>query len=221
MSRDGIVYVHYGCSKFEQEKFNPIKNIPLFNKPSGGFWASSIDAKRGWKQWNQSSHHSYTREDNKVEFRLKEDARVLELHSVKDARAMKTLFAAPLPEELKRLNNENGIERTILCSIDFEAIAKEYDAIEYFLSDDPGLYDELYGWDCDSIVILNPDIVIQLEERQMDKNIVDSVLEDIEIKPKEPTYKQNLYDITEDVLEEDEHGQLSFMSYLDDTIIDR
>ena len=45
---------------------------------------------------------------------------------------------------------------------------------------------------------------MQLEERQMDKNIVDSVLEDIEIKPKEPTYKQNRYDITEDVLTEEE-----------------
>ena len=44
--------------------------------------------------------------------------------------------------------------------LDFEELKKEYDAIEVIISD--GLYYALYGWDCDSILILNKDIVEEL-----------------------------------------------------------
>ena len=50
--------------------------------------------------------------------------------------------------------------------IDFEkAVASGIDAIELHISDDTGsnisqqLYYLLYGWDCDSILIMNPDII--------------------------------------------------------------
>ena len=42
---------------------------------------------------------------------------------------------------------------------------KKYDAIELHLSDEvtddylESLYFKLYGWDCDSILIMNPDII--------------------------------------------------------------
>ena len=54
---------------------------------------------------------------------------------------------------------------------DFEEIMSlGYDAIDYRLSDEVGafafdsLYWCLYGWDCDSILILNKDIVIPITE---------------------------------------------------------
>ena len=43
------IYVHYGHKKFYKEMCGPIENIQLFTKPKGGFWASRIDAKFGWK----------------------------------------------------------------------------------------------------------------------------------------------------------------------------
>ena len=43
--------------------------------------------------------------------------------------------------------------------LDFEAIALKYDAIEVNISNDWKLYDALYGWDCDSILVMNKKII--------------------------------------------------------------
>ena len=50
---------------------------------------------------------------------------------------------------------------------DFEKImAMGYDVIDYRLSDDISgigkLYWCLYGWDCDSILVLNPNVIIPI-----------------------------------------------------------
>ena len=37
------------------------------------------------------------------------------------------------------------------------------DAMWVDISADRDLYMELYGWDCDSIVVFNPDIIEQIE----------------------------------------------------------
>ena len=46
--------------------------------------------------------------------------------------------------------------------LDFEKLAETYDAVEVSISSDFDLYYKLYGWDCDSIVIMNPDVVVEL-----------------------------------------------------------
>lgn len=56
-------------------------------------------------------------------------------------------------------------------SRNFEELAKEYDGIEVLMSEEDnldlaigeGLYWELYGWDCDSLLVFNKDIVEVLE----------------------------------------------------------
>ena len=46
------------------------------------------------------------------------------------------------------------------CFPDFEKLVSDgVDAIEFFISDDNKLYWDLYGWDCDSILIMNPNII--------------------------------------------------------------
>lgn len=57
--------------------------------------------------------------------------------------------------------------------IDFERCTKlGYDAIELNLSADRQLYWELYGWDCDSILVMNPDRIkmVQIRENYNDYN---------------------------------------------------
>ena len=41
-------------------------------------------------------------------------------------------------------------------------LAEIYDAVEVSISNDFDLYYQLYGWDCESIVIMNPDIVVEV-----------------------------------------------------------
>ena len=100
-------------------------------------------------------------EENSFSFVLSEDANVFHIRSVKD---LDNLPQQKMPLELTSFKNA--------VFPDFElALLTGYDAIELHLSEeDPseigfmkGLYNSLYGWDCDSIVILNPSVIIPLE----------------------------------------------------------
>lgn len=76
---------------------------------------------------------------------MKEDTKILTINSNEQ-----------LKELPKQDNNLNGL----YCNLDFEKLSKEYDAIEVFISEDRDLYFSLYGWDCDSIVVMNPTKII-------------------------------------------------------------
>lgn len=145
-------YIHYGSTSFQPDKFQPIKNNEWGGtKPIGGMWASPIDAECGWKQWCTSEEFWLDKLDANFEFSLSDDARVFHIKSVKD---------------LKKLPEWKGLFDSTWYCIDFEKAMKQYDAIELHLSDEikddylNSLYFRLYGWDCDSILIMNPDIIV-------------------------------------------------------------
>ena len=47
----------------------------------------------------------------------------------------------------------------VFTILDFEKLAEEYDAILVLISRDYNLYDKLYGWDVDSILVMNPNCI--------------------------------------------------------------
>lgn len=116
------------------------------SKPRGGLWASDIKAKYGWKDWNKSEKFAECNKENSFTFTLSDSANVLYINSVKDL------------ENLPKAQNKFGLISWV--SLDFEKLVETYDAIEVNISNDYNLYYKLYGWDCDSILIMNPDIVI-------------------------------------------------------------
>lgn len=143
-----VEYIHYGHKKFQINRFDPIRNEEFRNKPFGGLWASRTDARYGWKDWNEDEQFRKCEEENSFRFTLSTSANVLEIHSHKDldkiSQVKKSLF--------------NGS-----CLPDFEELLfGGVDAIELFLSDDRELYWSLYGWDCDSILIMNPNVVEEI-----------------------------------------------------------
>ena len=142
------IYIHYGHKKFNKNKFDNLKNESCFVKPLGCLWASRIDAKFGWKDWNERENFRECNIENSFLFKLKDNTKVLEIKSSKDLEKLPKVT----PEWLT----------TFIC-LDFEKIAKEYDAIEVFISEDENLYWDLYGWDCDSIVVMNPDVIEMIE----------------------------------------------------------
>lgn len=142
-------YVHYGHKKFLKKYFQPIRNAGFFPKPNGGFWASRNDAEYGWKEWNEVSKWAECSEDNCFKFYISDDANVVTIHSVDDLK--------DLPDE----DSPDGI-KSGLKIIDFEKLLSVgVDAVEVLISEDFRLYHELYGWDCDSIVIMNPNIIVK------------------------------------------------------------
>jgi len=139
-------YIHYGHKYFDKSLFCSIKNRDFFVKPDGGLWASDVNAIYGWKDWCESEEFRKCKKDNSFTFKISNDAKILQIKS---------------SEQLKELPKVgNGINTWVL--IDFEALAKKYDAVEVYISYDHQLYFDLYGWDCDSILIMNPDVVQEI-----------------------------------------------------------
>ena len=153
-------YIHYGHKYFDKEKYVAVHNEFCFVKPQGGLWASSVDAEFGWRDWCEREKFRSCEIENAFIFKLKDEANVVHIYSKKD------LF------ELPRMKNEYA-PSSWYC-LDFEKMMIDgVDAIELHLSEEDTsccddwhdtLYWWLYGWDCDSIFIMNPEVVeVELE----------------------------------------------------------
>ena len=136
-------YIHYGDKLFDNKKFIEIKN-DNWVKPYGGLWASDINAKFGWKDWCKQENFRECNINNSFTFKIKDNAKILVIDS---------------KEKLLELPKEDTRYEYSWVNLDFEKIKKEYDAIEVLISSDHRLYWDLYGWDCDSILIMNPECI--------------------------------------------------------------
>ena len=117
-------------------------------KPRTGLWASPIDSEWGWKEWCESEDFRDCNKDNSFTFKLHPYARVFEIHDLDD---------------LEKLPVMDHPLSAISYGLDFEEIAKNYDAI--FLSDEGQAKtrmshpSSLYGWDCECILVLNKEVI--------------------------------------------------------------
>ena len=150
-------YIHYGAKAFIPELFVPIQNR-YFVKPQGGLWASPVNAEYGWKEWNTDRHYVEIIDEISFKFTLKEDAKIIHIYSVYDLESLPK-------EKMPDIPNFDSA----MVFLDFEALMKQgYDAIELHFSEEDrsnvdfmkGLYWSLYGWDCDSILIMNPNVIV-------------------------------------------------------------
>lgn len=145
------IYVHDGHSNFDINLFKHISCRENFNKPLGGLWASPVDSPYTWEQWCLDNNFNYTIGEDKYfqgeqfRFKLKDNARLLSITSAKQL------------DELPQIKND--LTSNIYKILDFKQLEKEYDAIEVLISMDHQLYWDLYGWDVDSIVVMNPDVI--------------------------------------------------------------
>lgn len=149
-------YIHYGHDKFDLTKFQPVKNRGAgMTKPSGGFWASYPNTERNWKNWCEANDFHLDSFNKCFKFSLKDNSKVFRINRV---------------DQLNKLPKCNSaFDTSLYYCVDFEMASKEYDAIEVDLTNEifddylESLYFKLYGWDCDSILIMNPDIIIPEE----------------------------------------------------------
>lgn len=145
--------IHYGSTVFLPERLLPVRNMNVKPEWHTGLWTSPVDSKRGWSDWCRMEDYGECNENNSFTLCLKEGARILVIDSMSD------LMKAPLWVS-NRFNNKY---------LDFELISEQYDAI--WLTDKgqeethysrPTAVD-LYGWDCESVLILNADCVYQID----------------------------------------------------------
>jgi hypothetical protein len=150
MARKGrfkvATYIHYGHKEFDINKFVAPKSRQWNNKPTGGLWASRTDAKYGWKHWCENKNYDWCDLEQSFTFKVSDNANVIHINCVEDVKK--------LPDQ------KTDLDLTYIKTVDFEQLMSDgIDAIEFNISNDWNLYMALYGWDCDSILILNPDII--------------------------------------------------------------
>ena len=139
-------YINLGCgNSFDPLKFVEPKNRPKFCKPWGGLWGSPENSKFGWERWCEMEGFRIERnKESRFKFTLDPDAKIYVINSIPDLLAV--------PYKIRKWEDED--------LIDFEKMALEYDAIfltvkgeqETRFSWESGM--SLYGWDCESILVL-------------------------------------------------------------------
>lgn len=159
-------YVHYGCSleDFDIGKFEKVRNCLFSTKPSGGFWASPTRHGRDrypfdWKDFcdNAEYHPAGKSLNKKFYFCLDIGTHVFKIESMDDYKM------------LPKVVNQERITGRNKEFIDFEECMRQgIDAIEYGYSSihrDENIGDKMdskmFGWDCDSILIMNPRIILR------------------------------------------------------------
>jgi len=141
---DDLEVIHYGNTRYIPQLVGQIKNEG-FVKPLGGLWTSPVNSDWGWKDWNAGEQYSECDEENSFVLKFLEGTKLLVINSLDD------LLKLPM------------IESTYLRSdkyLDFELLAKVADGLwltskgmsETHLSRPINLY----GWDCESVLIFNP-----------------------------------------------------------------
>jgi hypothetical protein len=130
-------FVHYGTNNIDLSLILPITNRDTrhgTDKPAGGFWACPSDIRYGWAELLEE-RDMLDRLEKRVEFTIVSTAKVYTIATEDDLQA--------LPQ-------------TATGRIDWEYIARIYDAV-YFTEDmtTSNMDSPLYGWDVESIVILN------------------------------------------------------------------
>lgn len=161
---DKPIYIHYG-NDFDIKKFEPAANCCWLTKPKGGFWASRQGSKYGWIKWcdeNEFGGESYDK-SRAFKFTLSDTAKVLIIKNKDDLIPVADKYPLlKLPEWEWRPSSQ--------IPLDFEALAKDFDAMEVFISSDERLYNSLYTWDCDSLIVFNPKIIIPYNNKKGGKN---------------------------------------------------
>ena len=150
-------YRHYGALEFSKDIFEPVKNRPHWIKPFGGLWGTPLpETSSGWAQVCRDNEFRVRSLHQWFDFSLSDDAKVYTIANGTDILKLKDMGCCGVSH-----NTSTYIFDLQVDWIDFEGlIILGYDAVECKLNHET--YWALYGWDCDSILVLNPDVIESL-----------------------------------------------------------
>lgn len=137
--------VHYGAKAFDKKLFNKITNkYSWMNKPGGGLWTSPIKSNHSWLKWCEENEYREYEYDNCFYITLKDNAKILKVDSIDDLKGLPLIKTTILEKDF----------------IDFKKLYDVYDCIWLTeIGETSTRYTNplsLYGWDCESVFIMNP-----------------------------------------------------------------
>ena len=149
-------YIHYGTDTFDRERFRTARNrdngfgTSIKPMPGTGFWGSPLGAKHSWKNWCEDQEFNTDTLDKWIIFKVKHPEKILLINS---RETLDNLF--------KNYGKVAMYDKPFYLAnpaLDFEKMMTDgYVGMEISISDYFRIYDELYSWDCDSIVIFYED----------------------------------------------------------------
>ena len=138
-------YVHYGSDRYKGCIWKPVRNA-FWTKPDGGLWASPVNSDHGWKWFCECENWNTEALRVSFEFSLTKGARILHL----------------TPDLVRELSQfDRSLIYPVVC-IDFEALKKDWDVLYYDPWESNHLERRLFGWDCESIVVMNKGVINDL-----------------------------------------------------------
>lgn len=157
-------YIHYGPFPYHLDCYQPISfggagKSKWCTKPDdGGLWASPMGDKfYTWEMWCRANNFHLERLDNPFIFELKPDAKILYIHENSDLDFMCGMGF------LKHRSIQKLMD---VWTIDWKAILDfGYDAILVLLLTDK-IYRTFDDWSCDTLLVLNPDVVVEVVENE-------------------------------------------------------
>lgn len=170
-------------TKIDKSKIVTILGEPSFrSKPKRAWWGSRTDTEYGWKHWCEDNCYRTCEESNKSVWGLEVGSKILKVsrddleilnYIVEGDISISPIKYQPIDVEkhIKAINNRIYDESHFSSyAIDFNKIKDDgYDAVELMDANiGHGIYDMrsvltcFNCWDCESIVILNPEKIIFL-----------------------------------------------------------
>lgn len=138
-----MILRHYGAAQYDPALFIPIKN-DLWVKPRGGLWTSPLSSRHSWYRF--CLENNFRLDELTIWFDLRLVGRWVTINGQHDLQQLPWLFRGMMSS-----------------GPDFEEILRQgYDAIHLtelgeWRTRDPLLRRHLLGWDCESVLILNPE----------------------------------------------------------------
>lgn len=162
-------YIHFGKNAFNkslcEENIKQIRNRyeefhPYLNKPTNCFWASDVKSLYGWKHFCMHTNYNHydipfnknISEQNYFKFKLSNKANILELKTIEDFENFKNISD-------NKIYLKNPFDNENLITFDYVKLLKDYDGLEINADSNFELKSLFGGWDCDSIVISNSNII--------------------------------------------------------------
>lgn len=146
---DSLVLVHFGASKFQPELLR--KPINEWVKPRGGLWTSPVGSDYGWEKWCRSEGFRIESLNECFFLKFKSNSKIAIIDSLDDLL------------KLPRFNRGEGFYGRVY--LDFEIISNKFDAIWLTVKGQSETRFSspmnLYGWDCESILVFNPESIQQ------------------------------------------------------------
>lgn len=166
------IYIHYGNNHYEKRDVDlSIKGF--VTKPKrAALWGSPEDAEFSWKDWSEGEGWNLSSLEKSFRFKLKNDSKILFISSEKDIDELDEILKTNtcVKESFSKLTSTSSMLMSLLgfitpenySTIDFSKLRENgIDAVE--IEFNGYTHGAFYGWDCDSICVLNPDAVEEVE----------------------------------------------------------